>query len=105
MKFSKLSTKFSKLLKKKEKGKKIKPDKLLKLQELLNQKKSKFEKRLNEDLSAEQRTSLESKLKVVSAQIAKTQALLSKDSDKSVDKDQPGEPVNIEQSAEPLSKA
>lgn len=77
MKFTKISTKFNKLLKKKKRGKKINKDKLLKLQELLNAKKSKFEERLKGELTDEKRSSLESKLRVVNAQIAKSQTLLS----------------------------
>lgn len=77
MKFTKISTKFNKLLKKKKRGKKINKDKLRKLQELLVAKKSKFEERLKGELTDEKRSSLESKLRVVNAQIAKSETLLS----------------------------
>lgn len=103
MKFTKLSTKFNKLLKKKKKGKTIRPEKLLKLQELLNQKKSRFEKRLQTDLSEEKRTSIKSKLNVVSAQLAKTETLLLQQSDKPQEKDQPVESASDEQPAETAS--
>ena len=79
MKFTKLSTKFNKILKKKEKGKRLKSGKILKLQQLLNEKKSGYEKKLKtKGLSKEKRKSFESKLKVVNAQIKKSNNLLSK---------------------------
>ena len=77
MKFTKLSTKFNKLLKKKEKGKKVKPEKLQKLHDILNEKKLRYEKKLKSDLTDEKRSSLKSKLKVVNAQIKKSKTLLS----------------------------
>ena len=75
MNFTKLSTKFNKLLKKQKKGKKLKPEKLEKLQELLQAKKLSFENKLKTDISDEKRNSLQSKLKVVTAQIAKAKEL------------------------------
>lgn len=75
MKFTELSTKFNKLLKKQEKGKKLKPKKLEKLQELLEAKKLSFEEKLKADISNEKRTAVQSKLNVVKAQIAKAKEL------------------------------
>ena len=75
MKFTKLSQKFNKLLKKQDKGKTIKPEKLEKLQQLLNEKKSRYEEKLNTELSEEKRNSLETKLKVVMAQLDKSKQL------------------------------
>ncbi len=75
MKFSKLSTKFSKLLHKQEKGKTIKPEKIEKLRQLLTEKKSRFEERLSGELTDEKRDSIQTKLKVVSAQLEKLDTL------------------------------
>ena len=76
MKFTDLSTKFNKLIKKQKKGAKIKPKKVNKLIDHLTSKKLKYEKKLKTDLSKKKRTSFETKLKVVNAQIAKSKKLL-----------------------------
>jgi len=76
MKFTKLNTKIHKLLKKKEAGKAIKQVKLQELLKLLDEKKLHYEKRLETDLSEEKRASIETKLKVVCAQIEKSRQLL-----------------------------
>jgi len=104
MKFTKLSTKFNKLLKKKKKGKSIKPEKLHKIVELLNQKKSRFEEKLKTDVSGEKRSSLESKLRVVNAQIAKSEALLPKEPEEPVNADQSGETAEEDQSGETVKE-
>ena len=75
MKFSRLSTKFSKLLRKQKKGKTIKPEKLEKLRHLLTEKKSRFEQRLSGELSDDKRDSIQTKLKVVSAHLEKLDTL------------------------------
>ena len=77
MKFTKLSTKFNKLIGKKEKGKSLNPEKVAKLQQLLADKKSRYEEKLKTDLSDEKRKSFETKLKVVNAQIEKSSHLIS----------------------------
>jgi hypothetical protein len=72
MKFTILSTRFNKLVNKVSKGKKIKPQKLEKLQQLLSEKKSRYEAKLASTQDPEKRKSLEIKLKVVSAQLEKS---------------------------------
>jgi len=76
MKFTKLSTKFNKLLKKKDKGKSLKPEKIEKLQQLLNDKKDRFQNKLEGELTAEKKESLQTKLKVVDAQLEKLKNLV-----------------------------
>ena len=76
MKFTKLGTKFNKLLKKKKQGKNIKPAKIKKLLELLGKKKLRYEEKLKTNLSDEKRKSFKSKLKVVDAQIEKSKKLI-----------------------------
>ena len=104
MKFTKLSTKFNNILKKKKKGKTINPEKIQKLRHILNEKKSHYEERLKTDISSEKRDSLESKLKVVTAQIQKSEALLSAQSVVPENKEQPAEPATEEQPAEPATE-
>ena len=76
MKFTKLSSKFSKLLKKQERGKTIKPEKLEKLRTLLSEKRSRLEQKLSGELTDEKRDSIQTKLKVVSAQLEKLDAMI-----------------------------
>lgn len=77
MKFSKLVDKFDKLVFKQEKGKQVNPEKLQKLQQLLGDKKSLYEKRLDSTEDPDQRKKLEIKLGVVNAQIEKLSLLQS----------------------------
>ncbi len=76
MKFTKLSSKFSKLLKKQERGKTIKPEKLEKLRTLLSEKRSRLEQKLSGELTDEKRDSIQTKLKVVSAQLEKLDTMI-----------------------------
>lgn len=71
MKFKKLKEKIKKVSRKRKKGKQINPKKLEKLQQLLLDKKSDYEGRLQGDLDSEKRKSLEIKLSVVNAHISK----------------------------------
>ena len=77
MKFTKLGTKFNRLLKKNKRGKTIKPEKIEKLLCALNDKKLRYEEKLKTELTDEKRTSFESKLKVVKAHLKKTRKLQS----------------------------
>ena len=75
MKFSELVEKAEKLVGKHEKGKRIKPTKLDKLEQLLNDKKSRYQAKLAETDDPGKRHKLETRLRVVSAQLEKTQQL------------------------------
>jgi hypothetical protein len=77
MKFSKLVDKFDKLVFKQEKGKRVKPKKLQKLQQLLVDKKSGYEKKLDSTEDPDKRKKLEIKLSVVNAQLEKSYLLQS----------------------------
>ena len=77
MKFTKLIEKIENLVKRQEKGKRVEPDKLKKLQQLLRKKQSRYREKLVAIDTTEKRKALETKLRVVDAQIAKTQELLS----------------------------
>ena len=77
MKFKKLNAKLEKLVGKKEKGKPVEPKKLEKLQQLLIEKKGRYEKKLESVDSPDKRQSIETKLNVVNAQIEKAGKLLS----------------------------
>ncbi len=72
MKFSKLNARFNKLLNQAGKGKAVKPKKLEKLQQLLSDKKSRYEAKLDSTTDPKKRKSLETKLKVVCAQLEKS---------------------------------
>ncbi|WP_423909631.1 hypothetical protein [Candidatus Spongiihabitans sp.] len=76
MKFTKLNAKFDKLARKKEKGKSINPGKLAILQQLLTDKKIRYEERIKSIEDSDKRHSLETKLKVVNAQIEKSRQMI-----------------------------
>jgi len=75
MKFSELVDKAEKLVGKHEQGKRVKPKKLDKLQQLLSDKKSRYEAKLAETDDPGKRNKLETRLRVVSAQLEKSQQL------------------------------
>jgi len=75
MKFSELVEKAEKLVGKHEQGKRIKPKKLGKLQQLLSDKKSRYEAKLAETDDPGKRKKLETRLRVVSAQLEKSKQL------------------------------
>ena len=77
MKFTKLVDKYKKLVANYEQGRHITPEKLEKLQQLLAEKKSRYEAKLEATLDPEKRTRLETRLKVVNAQLEKSKHLLS----------------------------
>jgi len=80
MKFSKLVEKYKNLVANYEQGKHITPEKLEKLeklQQLLAEKKSRYEAKLEATQDPEKRTRLETRLKVVNAQLEKSKHLLS----------------------------
>jgi len=77
MKFAKLAEKYKKLVDNYEQGRHIKPEKLGKLQQLLADKKSRYETKLESTMDPEKRTRLETRLKVVNAQLEKSKQLLS----------------------------
>jgi len=79
MKFSELVEKAEKLVGKHEKGKRIKPRKLDKLQQLLSDKKSRYEAKLANTDDPGKRQTLETRLRVVSAQLEKSQQLQATD--------------------------
>ena len=75
MKFSKLVGKFEKLAGKLKKGKQIQPEKLQKLQQLLSAKKSRYKEELKSTNDPEKRKKLKNRLKVVAAQLKKSEKL------------------------------
>jgi len=75
MKFSRLIKKFEAFVNKQALGKSIKPEKLDKLQQLLVDKKSLYEAKLEATQDAGKRKKLETKLKVVDAQIEKSKKI------------------------------
>ena len=75
MKFSELADKFEKLVHKHEKGKPIKPGKLNKLQQLLVEKKSRYQAKLDATDDPNKREKLERRLRVVNAQLEKSKQL------------------------------
>ena len=77
MKFTRLVDKFNKLVNKQEQGTYIKPERLEKLQQLLTDKKSRYEAKLETTQDPEKRTKLEIRLKVVNAQLEKSKHLAS----------------------------
>ena len=79
MKLSELVDKAEKLVGKHEKGKQIKPQKLDKLQQLLSDKKSRYEAKLADTDDPGKRQKLETRLRVVSAQLQKSQQLQATD--------------------------
>ena len=79
MKFSEVVEKAEKLVGKHEKGKRIKPRKLDKLQQLLNDKKSRYEAKLAGTDDPGKRQKLETRIRVVSAQLEKSRQLQATD--------------------------
>jgi hypothetical protein len=75
MKFSNLVNKFEKLVQKHETGIQIKPEKLSKLQQLLTEKKSRYQAKLDETDDPDKRHKLERRLRVVDAQLEKSKHL------------------------------
>ncbi len=76
MKFSTLVDKFEKLVSKHEQGSSIKSKKLSKLQQLLEDKKTRYLAKLDTTQDSEKRKKLETRLKVVNAQLEKSKQLL-----------------------------
>lgn len=77
MKFKKLVEKIEKFSSKLEQGKQIDPEKLRRLQQLLEEKKERYEQKLSATSDPDKHKSLEIKLKVVNAQIEKSKQLIS----------------------------
>jgi len=77
MKFIRLIDKFENLFDKQTKGRPIKPGELQKLEQLLADKKSRYEAKLESTQDPEKRKKLETKLKVVNAQLEKSKQLAS----------------------------
>ena len=75
MKFSRLVKRFERFISRQELGKSIKPEKLKKLQGLLVDKKSLYEAKLEAMQDPGKRKKLETRLKVVDAQIEKSKNL------------------------------
>ncbi len=75
MKFSKLIGKAEKVVKKHEKGHPVKPAKLNELQKLLGGKVSRYQAKLADTADAQKRKKLETRLKVVKAQLKKSKRL------------------------------
>jgi hypothetical protein len=75
MKFSRLIGKAEKIADKAQQGKRIKSKKLAELQALLVDKIARYEARLEEEQSEQNREKLKTRLKVVRAQLQKSKAL------------------------------
>jgi len=75
MKFTKLVNKFEKLVKKHEKGVSIEAEKLTKLQQLLSDKRDRYQASLDATGDAGKRKKLETKLRVVNAQLEKSKKM------------------------------
>ena len=75
MKFTKLVDKFEKLVKKHEKGVSIEAGKLTKLQQLLSDKRDRYQASLDTTKDAGKRKKLETRLRVVNAQLEKSKKL------------------------------
>ena len=75
MKFRKLDSAAENLVRKTAIGKKIKPEKVKKLQQLLGEKKSAYEEKLKTSMEPGKREKLETRLKVVEAHIEKANQL------------------------------
>ncbi len=71
MKFPKLIKKFERKIDKLERGKQVDPEKLQKLTQLLTEKKTRYEEKIRLSDDPGKKKKLETKLKVVNAQIAK----------------------------------
>lgn len=75
MKFSKLVNKFESLASKLDQGSGVTPEKLEKLQQLLEAKKTRYKAKLEVTQDPEKRRKLETRLKVVTAQLEKSSKL------------------------------
>ncbi len=75
MKFTRLVDKFEKLASKHEQGSKIKPEKLGKLQQMLVDKQSRYQVKLEATTDPNKRKKLATRLKVVAAQIEKVKQI------------------------------
>jgi predicted component of type VI protein secretion system len=75
MKFSRLIEKAEKFGDKVKQGRQVKPKKLAELQRLLGDKIARYEARLKEDMTKQKRSKLETRLKVVMAQLKKSKQL------------------------------
>jgi hypothetical protein len=80
MKFTRLVDKFEKLVFKHEHGRKVKSRKLEKLQQLLDRKRLDYQSKIEILEDPEKRKKLETRLRVVEAQLEKTRHLASRDS-------------------------
>ncbi len=77
MKFTRLVEKIEKFFNKQEQGKHIDPENLEKLQQLLVDKRSRYEAKLEASQDPEKRKKLETKLKVVNAHLVKSKEISS----------------------------
>ncbi|HUV21178.1 MAG TPA: hypothetical protein VMZ32_05275 [Gammaproteobacteria bacterium] len=75
MKFSRLIDKVEKIADKYQQGQQIDSQKLTELQSLLSDKIARYQARLEEDMSEQKRDKLETRLKVVRAQLQKSKDL------------------------------
>ena len=75
MKFSRLIEKAEQFRDKVRQGRQLKPKKLTELQRLLGDKIARYEARLKEDMTKQKRNKLETRLKVVRAQLKKSKKL------------------------------
>ena len=75
MKFSRLIDKFESLVNKLEQGSSVIPEKLEKLQQLLDAKKARYNSKLKATEDPKKRRKLETRLKVVAAQLEKSKKL------------------------------
>lgn len=76
MKFTKLNEKYDNLARKKAKGKSINSEKLAQLQQLLIDKKTRYEEKMKSSEDADKKYTLETRLKVINAQIEKSRVML-----------------------------
>ena len=75
MKFSRWIEKAEKLTDRVKQGRRVKPKKLAELQRLLSEKIARYEARLKDDMVEQKRNKLETRLKVVRAQLLKSERL------------------------------
>ena len=75
MKFSRLIEKAEQFSDKIQRGRQLKPKKLTELQHLLSDKIARYEARLEEDMTKQKRSKLETRLKVVKTQLKKSKRL------------------------------
>ena len=75
MKFSRLIEKAEEFGDKVQQGRQVEPEKLTELQGLLGDKIARYEARLKEDMTKQKRSKLETRLKVVKAQLKKSKQL------------------------------